>query len=80
MKVEIYSYDTDQRKHRLSETWTLDKNGYAICDRASEQEAMEMHGIPYEGKMYYPRDGEAFLRYMPWEYTNCSFVHAVFVE
>lgn len=80
MKVEIYIYDIDQGRRTLHATWTLDKNGHAVCDRAFEQQSMEMHGIPYEGKMCYPKDGETFLRNLPWEYVHCSLVRAVVVE
>jgi hypothetical protein len=80
MKVEIYFYNVDRRKKELSRTWTLDKNGYAICDKAFDQESKEIHGAVNDGRIYYPKDGEDFLRSLPWEYANSSMVHAVIVE
>jgi hypothetical protein len=80
MKVEIYCYSFDDKKHELTKTWTLDQNGHAICDNAFEQESMEMHGVPYKGRLYYPKDGKDFLRYLPWEYAGSSMVHAVIVK
>jgi hypothetical protein len=80
MKVEIYSYSIDDKKYELDETWTLDHNGHAICDNAFEQESMGIHGITHEGRFYYPKDGEEFLRYLPWEYAGSSLTHAVIVK
>jgi hypothetical protein len=81
MKVEIYSYNINEKKNRLCETWTLDQNGQAICDNYSEQKSKEIHGsINDDGRIYYPKDGEDFLRSLPWEYANSSMVHAVIVE
>ena len=79
MKIEIRSYSKDPNG-KLCETWTLNQNGQAICDDASEQEANEIHGISSRGHRYYPKDGEAFLRNLPSEYANSSFIRAVIVE
>ncbi len=79
MKVEIRNYHRDP-KGTLLRTWTLDSNGRAVCDNATEQEEVEHDGIICRGRMYYPKDGEAFLRNLPCEYANSSFVHAIIVE
>lgn len=80
MKVEVYSYNINQKKNRLCETWTLDKKGYAICDNSVEQKSKEIHGSAHGGRIYYPKDGKDFLLSLPWEYANSSTVHAVLVE
>ncbi|WP_395740639.1 hypothetical protein [Prosthecobacter sp.] len=79
MKVEIRSYHHDPNG-TLLRTWTLDRNGRAVCDNASVQEEAELDGIVGQGRMYYPKDGEAFLRHLPCEYANSSFVRAMIVE
>ncbi len=79
MKVEIRNYHRDP-KGKLLHTWILDGNGRAVCDNTAEQEEVEHDGIISRGRKYYPKDGEAFLRNLPWEYANSSFVHALIIE
>ena len=80
MKVEIRSYSRDHKNGELLHTWTLDRNGRAICDDASEQEEVEHDGIIGRGRKYFPKDGEAFLRNYPHEYANSSFIRAIIIE
>lgn len=79
MRVEVRTYATDPEGY-LTETWTLDKDGRAVCDDAWTQETMEIHGVTTGGKNYYPKDGESFLRNLPYEYFNSSFTRAVVIE
>ncbi|HYF37520.1 MAG TPA: hypothetical protein VD994_19620 [Prosthecobacter sp.] len=81
MKVEIRTYREDHENGKLLRTWALDKMGRAVCSSPSSQEGAELHGIIGEGgRRYYPKDGEAFLRNLPLEYSGSSFVSAVIIE
>ena len=83
MKVEIYSHNLNDKTTRLCATWTLDKNSHAVCDDESRQKFKEIHGVPgvpYQGRMYDPKDGEKFLRNLPWDYASCSTAYARIVE
>ncbi|WP_395746541.1 hypothetical protein [Prosthecobacter sp.] len=79
MKVEIRVYDNDPQG-TLCCTWTLDRNGHAVCDDPKTQERVEYSGICAKGRLYFPKDGEEFLRNYQWEYASSSFVRAVIVE
>ena len=83
MKVEIYTHNLSKHTTSLRATWTLDKNGHAVCDDEAMQEAKENSGIPavpYDGRLYRPKDGEKFLRNLRWVYANCSTMYARIVE
>ncbi|WP_395740628.1 hypothetical protein [Prosthecobacter sp.] len=58
----------------------MDRNGHAVCDDPTTQEMVEYSGICANGSLYFPKDGEEFLRNYPLEYAGSSFVRAVIVE
>ncbi|MFC5457269.1 hypothetical protein [Prosthecobacter fluviatilis] len=81
MKVEIRSYLRDHQNGEIDETWTLDEQGSAVCDDASEQRRFEKVGaVGDHGHIYYPQDGIPFLRSLPDQYANSSFVRAKIIE
>lgn len=81
MKVEIRNYHPSNGGNGyLNETWSLDSNRRAVCDDPSVQEDAEREGIRSGGCHYYPRDGEAFLRQLPYEFANSSFTRAIVIE
>jgi hypothetical protein len=80
MKVEIFNYNNPESKPRLICTWTLDTSGAAVCDNSIDQEDMETSGAISSGKTYYPKDGAAFLRALPIEYSSSSFTEALLTE
>ncbi|WP_395740631.1 hypothetical protein [Prosthecobacter sp.] len=80
MKVEIRNYH-NAPEGRIDCTWTLAPNGHAVCDDADQQEMLEYGGIcGSHGRLYYPKDGEDFLRNYPLEFANSSFIRAIIVE
>ena len=81
MKVEIRSYYRDHVNGDLCYTWTLGANGRAVCSNASVQEEVEHDGIfGRHGRLYYPKDGEDFLRNLPYDYAGSSFIRGVIIE
>lgn len=63
MKVKVYSYRKGD--FVLSCTWSLDGQGKVVCDSESNYRRLEEDGAPGYGKIYYPKDGEDFLRALP---------------
>lgn len=81
MKIEVYDYSRDHRNGELSEIWTLNELGHAVCDDACELHRFEVVGaVGAHGHIYYPKDGEPFLRNLPGQFANSSFVRAKIIE
>lgn len=80
MKVEVRNYYRDHAKGELDCTWTLGADGQAVCDDPGEQEEVEHDGIVGRHGLLYPKDGEAFLRGLPYEYAGSSFIRAIIIE
>lgn len=81
MKVEIRNYCRDYQNGKLIGTWNLDGQGHAVCDNASYAHRFYVHGaVGDHGHIYYPQDGEPFLRSLPDQYANSSFVAAEIIE
>lgn len=81
MKVEVRNYYRDHAKGGLDCTWTLGADGHAVCDDPTEQKEVEHDGIcGRHGRLYYPKDGEAFLRNLPYEYAGSSFIRAILID
>ena len=63
IKVKVYSYDKGE--FVVDCTWSLDSHGNVICDSEWDYRRLEEDGGPGYGKIYYPKDGEDFLRALP---------------
>lgn len=81
MKVEIRGYNPDHPDGKLFGTWTLNDQGRAVCNDSNYQYRFEKVGaVGDHGHIYYPKDGEPFLRNLPDQYANSSFFWAEIIE
>lgn len=61
-------------------TWSLDRDGHAVCGDDYEEKGAAIHGVISNGRRYYPKDGEAFLRAMPNAYATTTFTGVKMTE
>ena len=68
-EVVLLSTTDDGGQVPLCKWWL--ENGVAVCDSAGMYEMDNETGIHgLRGKQFFPRDGEAFLRALPFHYSG----------
>ncbi|HPD60227.1 MAG TPA: hypothetical protein PKV48_00495 [Thermodesulfobacteriota bacterium] len=82
MKVILYSFTDDGKRRKVAEVFM--KEDQTVCTKPNLLKDDERYGIVNvaEGKLkelVYPKDGEVFLRNLPYHYKN-PYLFAELVE
>ena len=82
MKVQFIQI-TNEGEHKAEGQAYTDKNGkvqYTTDVSPLIKHELREYGILYNGKTWYPEDGEAFLKKLPLKYSGSRFLAKVIEE
>lgn len=80
MKVEFYSYEAKKGTVKKTKVLVVSlENGKMVFTGQAGIKENVMAGVRYQGKEYLPKDGEAFMKVLPYVYSG-TYLSAALVK